>query len=339
MVTVGQTADPRGYLPAIHAVHLLDLCESLSVPRTRLAQLAGLQDVDLAAPGARIPLASVQRLVEHARSETREPALGYFMGEQMRVTVHGYLGLAAMTASTVGEALELAVRYAPTRTDTIALRLTTSNGQCTLTIDELIDLGSVRDVLLLALSIGLYRIGEALTGRTLDGHLRLAIPEPDYARRFEALSAGRIAFGAATNALLFDAADLALPLTMADPYAARLASDQCEEQLRSTPEASSPVVSLRRLFDAGDVSTAGDAASAMGLSERTLKRRLSEHGTTFSNELQQHRYRQAAALLREGRLTISEVGARVGYADTANFVRAFRRWSGKTPAAFARSVR
>jgi AraC-like DNA-binding protein len=52
--------------------------------------------------------------------------------------------------------------------------------------------------------------------------------------------------------------------------------------------------------------------------------------------LDEVRRSHAETLLRDPRLSIDEVAERVGYADTSNFTRAFRRWTGKTPAVFRR---
>ena len=72
---------------------------------------------------------------------------------------------------------------------------------------------------------------------------------------------------------------------------------------------------------------------ASALSRRTLIRRLHEGGTGYRELINAHRRRRADALLREGTLTVAEVGDRLGYEDAANFGRACQRWFGKPPGA------
>jgi AraC-like DNA-binding protein len=72
-------------------------------------------------------------------------------------------------------------------------------------------------------------------------------------------------------------------------------------------------------------------AALFDLSKRTLARRLQQQGTSVSAELAALRRARAEDLLRGGELSISEVGARVGYLEAAVFSRAFRRWTGLTP--------
>jgi len=80
-------------------------------------------------------------------------------------------------------------------------------------------------------------------------------------------------------------------------------------------------------------------AAQLHVSSRTLKRRLAEHRTTFSAIVDGERKRRALTLLRSTALTHDQVAAQLGYSDVANFSRAFRRWTGKTPGALRKRRR
>ena len=75
-------------------------------------------------------------------------------------------------------------------------------------------------------------------------------------------------------------------------------------------------------------------AAIIGISPRTLQRRLAEHDQSFSRMLQSVRFRTAQRLLRDCNMPIVEIARRLGYADSANFIRAFKRWSGVGPNQF-----
>ena len=75
-------------------------------------------------------------------------------------------------------------------------------------------------------------------------------------------------------------------------------------------------------------------AAIIGTSPRTLQRRLAEHDQSFSRLLQSVRFRTARRLLRDCNRPIVEIARRLGYADSANFIRAFKRWSGVGPNQF-----
>jgi Helix-turn-helix domain len=75
-------------------------------------------------------------------------------------------------------------------------------------------------------------------------------------------------------------------------------------------------------------------ARALGLSLRTLHRRLKEQGWTFQGLLDAERKHVACSRLREPRLSIGEVAYMLGYSEQSAFLRAFRRWTGSSPSEF-----
>jgi AraC-like DNA-binding protein len=79
------------------------------------------------------------------------------------------------------------------------------------------------------------------------------------------------------------------------------------------------------------------AAEAAGMSARTLQRRLAEAGVTYSDLVSASRLRLARAWLTESDMPISEIANTLGYNDTSNFARAFRRQTGISPAAYRRN--
>ncbi len=75
-------------------------------------------------------------------------------------------------------------------------------------------------------------------------------------------------------------------------------------------------------------------AKQLGMSTRTLKRRLADHDTTFSALRDEQRLQRALLLLDNRELSIGEVAMGLGYSELSNFTRAFRKWTGMTPAAY-----
>jgi AraC-like DNA-binding protein len=76
----------------------------------------------------------------------------------------------------------------------------------------------------------------------------------------------------------------------------------------------------------------------MDLSGRSLQRHLSIHNTTFEAVMDRVLTRHATTLLEQGEMQITQVAVELGYADPSHFVRAFRRWTGRTPGEFRRSL-
>lgn len=323
-------------LPATHALDVAEAVRAWSISPEVLFEGLGLEAAALERPDTRITLARFVALVERARTLTGEAALGFHLGMRMRLPTHGFLGFAAMTASNLREALELAVRFAPTRTNALRLSLLVIEGEANLYVDELADFGPARDTILLMLTVGLWQLGEALTGQKLTGSAEYPFARPSYAEGLTQLTLP-VYFDAARTCLRFAAAQLDAPLSLANPAALSLAREQCERALDAL-DASGLSARVRdalpRNDDAGFHSLE-QVAERLGVSSRTLKRKLKAEGTAFSDILDQLAIEQARKLLRSA-LSVEQVAERMGYSDVSNFGRAFRRWTGTTPAAYRR---
>jgi AraC-like DNA-binding protein len=326
-------------IPAVQALHLVELVKRWDVTAAELLRGASLNARDLRDPHRRVTVRELVALVERARGLTGEPALGVYFGLRMQVTSHGYLGFAAMAASTLGEAIALAARFAPMITGALSLRVTREGSTAALVIDEAADFGPARDAVLLALLVGLWRMGCALTGRELEGSADLAFPEPAYVARLKtALPAAR--FGRPNHRLVFDASTLEAPLLTADPAALELAREQCERAVEALAAEGRVAGRTRALIarPGGGFRTLDEVARAQGVSPRTLKRRLAAGGASYSALLDDARRERAEAMLRAEGSAIESVAEALGYSDAANFTRAFRRWTGVTPAAYRRAA-
>jgi AraC-like DNA-binding protein len=77
-------------------------------------------------------------------------------------------------------------------------------------------------------------------------------------------------------------------------------------------------------------------AAALRMTDRTLRRRLADEGTTFSTISRQIKYRVAAQHLRSSEVSIEQIAAIAGFSDCANFRRAFLGWTSMSPAQFRR---
>jgi AraC-like DNA-binding protein len=325
-------------VPASHLLHLVELVRRWNVSDQDLLGELGLRKEDLADPNLNIPVPDAIRIIERARSLTGEPGLGFYLGLRMSVSAHGYLGFAAMSAPTIGEALSLAIQYAPIRTTALVLRLEVNGATAAILVEECIDLGTARDFVLLGLLVGLWQIGNAFHGREVrESTVEVAFPEPAYFVRFKKVNP-RVRFGQPANRLVFNAAHLDIPLASADPASLRLAQEQCDRLLESLSSRSPLIDRVRSLIlrrDAG-VRSFEELAAAVKVSPRTLRRRLADARMSFSKLLEEARRDRAVVLLRSPQMSTKDVAQQVGYSNVANFMRAFRRWTGQTPAAYRR---
>lgn len=328
-------------MAASHALQISELVARWGVRPESLFEGLDVDPSRFTEPGERVPLGVVSRVAERAIALTKEPGLGVYLGLSMKVSSHGWVGFAAMASSTVRDALDLAVRFAPTRSDALVLHVRERGDEASIVIEERAALGHAREMIVTSFIVGLHEVGAVIAGRRIPDAGEVALPEPPYARRFKHLLGDRIRWGKAEHRLVFARAALDWPLVQADPSALRLARAQCERELDALGYEGALTARVRAAsVDAsGAFRTIDDAASALGVSTRTLKRRLADDGTTFSAVVDEQRRERAVRLLRAPDASIAAVAAAVGYSDVANFTRAFRRWTGTTPASFRKEQR
>jgi AraC-like DNA-binding protein len=323
-------------IPASFVGQLIEVVKHWDITAEHLLAGTGFTTETAEDPHARLSLAAYLPVVDRARTLTGEPGLGFCLGLQARVSAYGYLGFAAMSAATVRDALELAVRFSPVVSTAFGLRLNVHGGMAALIAEENADFGNVRDVVTISRLAGLWRIALALTGRDLRGTAELAFPEPSYHARFAHLMPPT-RYGQPSNQIVLSSRALDVPLIMADPAALRLAREQCDRALDELSSGGRIIGRVRRLvWHEGGIRTLPEMARALEMSPRTLKRKLAAQGTSVSTLVAEERRDRALVLLRSSELSIEDIAGRLGYWSVQNFTRAFRLWTGRTPAAYRR---
>jgi len=149
-----------------------------------------------------------------------------------------------------------------------------------------------------------------------------------------------IAFGAERNSLFFESTYLEKRLSHADPSLSPVLRRHADDLLSALPASSSLATALHRhllrTLDSG-LPNIAVAAAALGVSTRSLQRRLEEEGTSFKGVLDDVRRTLAESYLKSGARTVSEVAFLVGFSEVSAFSRAFRRWTGKSAVSYRRA--
>lgn len=159
-------------------------------------------------------------------------------------------------------------------------------------------------------------------------------PAPASTGEHERFFRAPVRFEMPENQLLFDAALLDLPLPTADSILGAVLDRHVSELLAKLPaDEDLPSRVRKEIVEAmqGRVPDVQHVAKRLGLSPRTLHRRLQEHGTTYQDLLDESRRDLAFAHLRRPGVSVSEVAFLLGFSEASAFHRAFRRWTGRTP--------
>ncbi|HEX5655608.1 MAG TPA: AraC family transcriptional regulator ligand-binding domain-containing protein [Polyangiales bacterium] len=326
---------------AVASIHILRLAALLKRWQVTEADLLTgiVPSVDvLSIPQSMLSVSTVVALTERARALSGEPGLGIFTGLDARASSHGFLGFAAMSAATLGDALRLVVRYAAIRTTAFSFRLELDATRAVLTVDEHADFGSVRDVMLFSVMVSFWQMANSLTERELALELEFALPRPDYFARFaHVLPPAR--FDQPINRITGPRSALDARLVMANPEALELARRECEDKLVELGLDGRLAPRVRAALGRG-LSAFGNldsVAAELGLTGRTLRRRLEAEGAPFATLLASARRERAQLWLRSHELSVEDVAERLGYSNVGSFTRAFTRWTGQTPSGFRKS--
>jgi AraC-like DNA-binding protein len=148
----------------------------------------------------------------------------------------------------------------------------------------------------------------------------------------ERLLGAEVVFGAPAHAVCFDAASLSVPMKRADASLLAHLERRAAEIMRGRRR--NLVEDIRRAVLAALPTRqldAEDVARELGLTKRTMQRRLFDQGVTYSALVDDVKCEQAAHWLRGTEMSILEVGAFLGYSDAEAFRKAFRRWTGHSP--------
>lgn len=281
------------------------------------------------------------RLCGRAVALTGDPSLGLRFGSSLHLGSHGVLGHALMSCRTLRQAAEFLVRHNPVGTAQKSIRFAFDQEGVVLTLTPTVEVPGAPAFLPEAFFAATVTALEELVGADLEGcrlefAFRPQMPEEIY-RRYLRLP---IAFNRPANRLIGPREAVDRPLAAAGNAIADMFVRQCGELLRKRGQTESCALDVRRILagERGHLLNEYEVARALNISSRTLRRRLLGEGESFQLIRDDVRNGLAKSCLGETELSVAEIGALLGFEDTANFRRAFRRWNGCSPQKF-RTVR
>lgn len=338
MVNSGQWDEELSRLQGVPGIYLLLLCDvvrQMGHDDRHLLEGLGVTRERLLAPDSRISLVTAYTAASRAVRMAGHEGLGFAMARALRLTLHGSVGMVAMSSSTAGEALQAVARYAALRAPFLKVELHEERGGMELHLRLLLPVPELEALLMEAALVGLSQMGEQLVGRRVAGvEIHMPGEEPPYYRHFRDEIPVPVQYGAPGYFLRLSAEASAVVPRLADPEVARLAQEQCEVEFGRLFRARDNLAALVRnhlLSREEGAPSLAEMADFLNMSERTLKRRLQEENVSYRELLEDSLRDRACRLLGEARLSISEIAWRLGYNDVSNFSRAFKRWTGSSP--------
>src|SRR5690606_27668108 len=225
-------------IPGVYALLLLDVISRWGYNDESLFKSFGLSTEQLADPDFRIPTPVANELVKHALKLSGEPTLGYHLGTQMRISIHGFIGYAIMTSKDITDALVLANRFIQLRMPFLQLFFSTFGAQDTDQLQTVTQLEPLRADISIALIFGRISMAQAIPGiDSAAAEIDFDFKKPEGFERFMAkFPHHQFRFEQPHLILSFDKSYLMNKLVHADPIASQIAINQCETELSALGE-------------------------------------------------------------------------------------------------------
>ena len=276
-----------------------------------------------------------RRLALRGIELTGEPWLGLDVGRSTQISSHGALGYAMVASADVGQALGVMERYSSLRLQITEFSVERGDGRARLRIEEMLGWGDIEEYVSCHIVGAVCLLLETMSGMPLpDARVAFPYPAPEWLAEYAARLGGMtLEFDAPVALIEIPESFARTACITADASAFRQAVRLCERaETRHQSDGDVAQRVLDRLLDRqGDYPSLNEVAKALGMSDRTLNRKLKAQGTSYQMLLDDVRQELAVWYLRQTELTVEAIAERLGYRDTSNFSRTCKRWFGVTP--------
>jgi AraC-like DNA-binding protein len=300
-----------------------------------LLRKAGLSNQQIDNPRIRLAVKAQIQFLDLAARALKDDCLGFHLAQKFDLRTIGLLHYVLASSETLDEALQRAARYSAIVNEGITLRFHEGEnlglrfqyaGVARHTDRHQIEFGVTT----------LVRICRQLTNRHLStNRVTFTHQRKKEVTEFKTFFGSDVAFGAAADELAFSSSIKGMPIIGADPYLNDMLVEYCEEAIsaRAAKRNSfrSNVENAIALLLPHGQARAGTVARKLGVSRRTLARRLASEKLTFAEVVQRLKSDLARRHLADDSLSISEIAWLLGYQDVSAFTHAFKRWTGEAP--------
>ncbi len=307
-----------------------------------LLRQIGIEPADFANSDTRIPHRTAIEMLESGISNRQDPTIGLQAGSLAEPCDLDVLEYAARSRPTLADALSCIARYYRLMHGSAEFILIEQSDRVVYryrVTDGVYQPPAANDFVLTS-TLSFVRRNSAPGVDAAEVHF--AHPEPDYVAEYARYFNCPVFFGGGTNDIVFHKETLASPMARSDQTVSEAYEQHARRLLEHLPAIEGVAGRVRRIvieqLRGGEV-TMEFMALKMAMSVPTLRRRLDQEGTTFSDIVDEIRKELAERYLREPSVAVSEVAFLLGFSSESAFHRAFRRWMGVAPSEFRARAR
>jgi AraC-like DNA-binding protein len=322
------------------AIGLIEAIEATGRDPAKILDPLGLDRKVFADPHGFIPAADFARVLEEAARVTGDYCFGLHLGQHYHPKNLGPLAYVVLNSPTIGVGFENVARYL--RVHNEAAEVSFVVGQPWDYLRHLLsglpaEIRRQHNEFSAAVGLGVIRLMAGSGWAPVEVEFEHAAPaqSSEHVRVFGA----PVSFGRATNGFAVEHEFSGREVPAADERLYPILTDYLDRVLSEMPPEDGRLASVRRAImeslRQGDP-TLTQVAQKLAVGPRTLQRGLRDHGVDFKGLVEDTRRRFALRYLHDLRHTLTEVAYLLGYSEVSAFNRAFKRWTGTTPAEYRR---
>jgi AraC-like DNA-binding protein len=324
LLTDGDTQLARG--PAL----LLWYAERNGLDRQALMRAACLTEQDLADPDSRIPVVAMHRLWRELLAQDNDPLIGLKIGTAVTIRRTGLVGYMMRYSETLLDAFLHLSRYSRLISDASQFELVEHREYISLIIRTRPYMIALRQPIVSTFST-LVTIGRRIVRKDfVPLSVHLPTPAPEDPDPYRDLFGNNMYFKCPVAEIHFSPEQMRLPSRSADSDLGGYLDEFAEEKLRGLSERGTEFIDRVRRGIWANLQNGRPSlyrtATGIGMSPRTMQRRLAEHGTSFSNVLDELRKEISNELRKNRGFAASDVAFLLGYSEPSAYARAVRRW-------------
>lgn len=291
---------------------------------------------ELPEDGEWVPLAQFDHMMAAAIEITGDPSFGLIAGKSLALMKYGAITPVVLSTPSLRALLGDVGHFAPLVVPRAEIELVEKGAWAQLQIHPVVQGGAsgrFRTELVATSAVQMLRLAGATPADIQAVHFPHAAPA-DQLSRYVATFGPHLSFSSKACAVHFDARLLDAALPGHDPVAYLSARTRAEALLAALRAGNDLAEQVRSalLLAFPDVPPLPVLAARLGANDRTVRRQLAALGTSYADLVQECQRLTAERLLAEGRMPLKQIADALGFASVHSFHRAFRRWSGQTPA-------
>lgn len=338
----GLPATPRWFVSSPIINELLRWTRSQGLDDATFLQASGISAEQLQNQTGKLDAMQVERGICLALTQIDDPLVGLHLSPKLNITALGVIGFIAQTSNTLGDLINSVIRFGNLVGDVGVPALHHEPGTVTWTWDcKFQDPVMVRQATecILGCWAGLLRQRKkSKTSILLGVHFKHALPAPELDKEYQRFFGCPVYFNQPQSGLVLPTRNLTDAMSLADPNLHQMlamhAEQQLQAQLHSESLADKVRAQLHAVLAQNMTPVRDDIAEMLGMSGRTLHRKLEESGNSFRELMDEVRLEIARAALCEQQHTISQLGQQLGFQESQSFIRWFKQQQGMTPGEF-----